>query len=264
MSLKVVIYFFLSLSVFSDVIVISDIDDTLKRANSMGKAHEQVYHFFRKKTYKDMVHIFQGIKEWANKNGEQVHFFYVSAAYDFTFKEQKWLRKNAFPKGESYLRSVGSGKTYPYKYDTIEKILKRFEEKLDTSTVFFFGDNSSQDANVYNDISFNLGLSSQIFIRDVSTKKTFFVRENDPFDKSVYFFTEIDIFSKGYLDFLERGIFNRVYDSYLRGRSLPRYTYKTLKRRIRKMKDCSKFSRSCRKKAKKKAKKLIRAYFDKF
>lgn len=105
-----IFFIFLGLStqvIHSKVYVISDIDDTVKKANSANGGVGQAYHFFRKKIYPEMRDLFNELEVIYEKLGEEVEFHYVSAAPDILFNQDKWLNKNNFPKGQAILRRPG-------------------------------------------------------------------------------------------------------------------------------------------------------------
>ncbi|MDD4973489.1 MAG: hypothetical protein PHY93_04020, partial [Bacteriovorax sp.] len=81
LSVLVLCLFSYSFQAFSKTIVISDIDDTLKKANSMGKAQGQAYHFLKKIPYIEMRDLFNEIKNNEKAKSETIAFYYVSAAY---------------------------------------------------------------------------------------------------------------------------------------------------------------------------------------
>ncbi|MDO9183902.1 MAG: hypothetical protein Q7U04_15915, partial [Bacteriovorax sp.] len=151
--------FLYSLQIFSKTIIISDIDDTLKKANSVGKIQEEAFHFFKKIPYIEMRDLFNEIKIFENNKSETTAFYYVSAAYKITFDAQEWLHKYNFPIGRSNLRALKNKEsTYDYKHAVIKNILLEEMKTIDSDNgeelhVLMFGDNASADARVYNDLS---------------------------------------------------------------------------------------------------------------
>ena len=155
-----------SAQLFAKTIVISDLDDTLKKANSMGKIGS-VYHFLKKKPYEEMRDLFLEIKNHEESRQEEIKYFYVSAAYDFTFDAQKWLQKNNFPMGPSFLKSIKDHESiYEYKSQIIKKIIS--QELLNNGSnenleFLFFGDNAQVDQLVYKDLIKSLGINGKQF-----------------------------------------------------------------------------------------------------
>ncbi len=230
---------------FSKTIVISDIDDTLKQANSVGKPAEQVYHFLKKLPYIEMRDLFLEIKQDAKQRNDGIGFFYISAAYSFTFKADKWISKNNFPSGRTVLKNLKEKiPTYDFKHKIINDILVQELKNLDSEsneelTVYMFGDNAQFDAQVYSDLSKELKLKTHIFIRDVKAEATYF-------DSSIptvklpgvnYFFSEIELFHMPEFSFISSRLMNQMITSYKDQSLIPSYTFKTLERKILKSTD---------------------------
>lgn len=229
-----------SLDAFSKTIIISDIDDTLKKANSVGKFPMEAYHFLKKVPYLEMRDLFNEIESNEQSKSEQVAFYYVSAAQKFTFNAQKWLLHYNFPPGQSVLRTLKKrNSTYDFKHAAIKKILEAEIKTLDQSSneplhVMMFGDNSQADAVVYNDLTNEMNLDSKIYIRDVKAEAT-------RFDSSIpvlkipgviYYFSEVELFQNPEFDYLSADLKHRTYRSYLNKELIPQYTFKTLYRRL--------------------------------
>jgi Uncharacterized conserved protein (DUF2183) len=235
-SILFICLFSYSLEGFSRTIVISDIDDTIKKANSMGLI-AGAYHFFLKKPYLEMRDLFIEIKKNEESQGQEVKFFYVSAAFDFTFKAQIWLNNQKFPEGEIALRTFKlRDPTYTFKYAEIKKILTAELKNDPDLKVYFFGDNSDQDAIVYSDVIRDFKLkNAYAFVRDVSTEATFFDKTLDV--KKIpgvnYFFSEKELLNHDALMFMSMGLRDLINSSYLKKTLVPDYTKLTLARRVR-------------------------------
>lgn len=232
--------FLYSFQVFSKTVVISDIDDTLKKSNSAGLFKEQAYHFLKKIPYFEMRDLFNEIKNHELETSSGIVFYYVSAAYRLTFDAQAWLQKHRFPMGRSTLKTLKDKEsTYNFKYAVIKKILQAEMKTLDESSgeqlqVLMFGDNAQADAVVYRDLTHELGLDSKIYIRDVRAEATYF-------DSSIainkiagikYYFSEVELFKNVEFDYLSEELKARTYDSYRKKQLIPAYTFKTLNRRL--------------------------------
>ncbi len=222
----------------SKTIIVTDIDDTIKKANSMGGIGG-LWYFLRKKPYELTRDLFNEIQSYENASGEESKFYYVSAAPKFTFKGPEWLAKNSFPMGPVYLKtSENGGETYAYKYRTIKKIIED-ELSLDPGLkILFFGDNSQHDAQVYYDLRANLNLSNtQIYIRDVSTEATE-LDANLPIvklDDVTYFFSEIELIGNPDLQFMSKKLSEKITKSYKSQDIIPLYTLDTLADRLKKI-----------------------------
>lgn len=137
--------FLVSLSAFSQSLVISDVDDTLKLANapsytgSIGYAIDEYSHFT------GLDSLFQLIK----RDNPEVSFFYVSKAPEWLLKtiHENFLIRAGFPSG-TYI-----GQT---QYSAQEHKLLTIRALLNTARpqrVLFIGDNGQQDAQVYAQIA---------------------------------------------------------------------------------------------------------------
>lgn len=224
-----------SLSALSKTIVVTDIDDTIKKANSMGGLGG-VWHFLRKKPYLEARDLFNEIKKDENDRGEKTAYYYVSAAPSYTFDGDEWIRKNNFPIGPVILKTKeNGGETYAYKYRTIKAILEK-ELKEDSSLkVIFFGDNSQHDAKVYYDLNNEMGLRANIYIRDVSTEGTFFTATLPvvrlPGVK--YFFSERELIEDPFFAFMSPKLQDLITSQYEKENLIPGYTLDTLGDRLR-------------------------------
>lgn len=233
--------FLYSLTVSSKTVVISDIDDTIKMSNSMGKPLEQAFHFLQKKPYLAMRDLYNEIKLDARHREDTYGFYYVSAAYSMTFKADKWIRKLDFPKGRTILRDINNKiPTYDFKYNVISQILKQEIKNLDVESgeeliVYMFGDNAQFDAVVYDQIKRELNLpNANIFIRDVRAEATYFdsnipVKKIDNID---YYFSEVELLAFNKFDFVSSDLKNKTHDEYVNKSLIPKYTLKTLERRL--------------------------------
>ncbi len=243
------------------VFIVSDIDDTIKKANSSNGGIGQVYHFLRKKIYPEMRDLFIELHDSYEDMGEEVQFSYVSAAPDMIFDQDKWIAKHNFTAGEATLRSIGSGDTYTYKKRVIGAIL---DEGSTQDTYYFFGDNASKDAIVYKELVEERGLTNSfIYIRDVSTEATHW---DDEFavhrlEGVRYFFSERDLLEDSGLVFVSSSLSKLIDDAYREQSLIPEYTLKTLKKRIQKEWGCKKFDIYCRKVAKERASEFWADYY---
>ncbi len=241
MSRRVLVFvclFLYSLPLFAKTVIISDLDDTLKKSNSMGKPMEQAYHFLRKVPYFEMRDLFSEMKGEARKADEEIRFHYVSAALAMTFKAQAWISKHHFPAGYSYLKTKETkAPTYEFKYKTIKTIIEREKQTLaagDNLHVLMFGDNAQVDQLVYSDLKRDLNLDADIFIRDVRCEATFFdstlpVKRLPDVN---YYFSEVELFALPAFNFISNDLRVRTFASYKKETLVPGYTLKTLERRL--------------------------------
>ena len=224
------------------VVVISDFDDTIKQANSKGSFLASSYHFLRKKPYLQMRDLFKELKKHYDGQGEQVEFNYVSAAPDILFAQQKWVEKHGFPVGNTFLRSIGSQDTYTFKYNQIVSILRPYLDEPGLK-VIFFGDNSTHDQDVYADAARDYKLNAEIYVRDVATTATEF--EGFPAtgrEGVLYFFSEKELEKFAGLNFMSEVLKSNIDAEYRDETLVPKYTTKTMIKRVRKTLGCKFYS----------------------
>ena len=153
----------------SKIIVISDIDDTIK-FRGHGRPLDPLIHFFRKEIYPEMRDLYRDLASDLSHRG--IDFFYISGKNKYLFPTRRWLDESGFPHGETFLRGWDSGPIYPYKKGTIEKIIKPYTEGGQNPTVLFFGDDTSKDPQIYLDVVRENQLQDTfIFIREVKRNK---------------------------------------------------------------------------------------------
>lgn len=224
-----------SASVFSKTILITDIDDTIKKANSMGGVGG-VYHFLRKKPYLETRDLFNEIKNDEASRGHVISYYYVSAAPSFTFDANEWIEKNNFPQGPAFLKTrENGGETYAYKYRTIKNIIEKELKKDSDLKVIFFGDNSQHDATVYYDLNREMNLGGEIFIRDVSTEATYF-SSTLPIVRLPgvnYFFSEMELINHPSFLFMSTNLKDLITKQYKKSDLVPPYTLDTLSDRLK-------------------------------
>src|SRR5690606_6785198 len=200
-----------------------------------------------KKPYLEMRDLFVELKEHYEGLGEIVEFNYVSAAPDILFAQERWVAKHDFPVGKTFLRTIGSGDTYTFKYNQIVSILRPYLEDPDLK-VIFFGDNSTHDQDVYADATRDYRLNSEIYVRDVRTTATDF--DGLPATGRagvVYFFSEKEFEKVPALSFMSSELRASIDESYSDKDLVPKYTTTTMVRRIRKSMGCKIYQFSCRK-----------------
>lgn len=227
-----------SLAGLSKTIVVTDIDDTIKKANSMGGIGG-IYHFLKKKPYEYTRDLFNEINAYEQGRGEETAYYYVSAAPEFTFNAPLWLEQNNFPMGPTYLKtSENGGETYAYKYRTIKAILEKELSDDPALKIYFFGDNSQFDAKVYVDLVNDMKLKNTlIYIRDVSTEATYFSKDIPVLKLPgvKYFFSEMELIGDKDLFFMSNDLIDGITHEYKLRNIIPLYTSDTLATRLRRI-----------------------------
>lgn len=169
--------FIFSVSIFTKAhasIIITDIDDTIKRSESLIPAlavsqfiinpDDQFYG--TRRLIEDLVTV-----------DFNSRIYYISNSYQDVFKASDWLQKNAFPQGEIYqqknineiLFKNDQPSNEQHKHNALSAIYKRDNDIFSRSEeIYFFGDNGYQDEEIYTGfIRDNAIKKANIFIRDI-------------------------------------------------------------------------------------------------
>lgn len=253
----------LSTRVFSTVIVVSDIDDTIKQSDVLNTL-DMIQNYAKPKAFPHMASLFTSLEKYYAKDKELVKFYYVSGSYKCISPQINWLKKHHFPVGDITQKNCIAGKNPPnmntahYKRKVINEIIKKYESEADVK-FFMFGDNASYDAIVYKDLKLIYPqLTINAYIRDIATK-AFHFSPNLPTAEQVpginYFLTEKDLVKFSSLEFIDQKYIEAV-DADLRdGKLFPDYLHKTLGKRLYKEAHIRK------KYSKKQAKAILQNYY---
>ena len=130
---------------FAKTFIISDIDDTLKVSHVLNTADAALNAFRTDIPFKGSPELFRFLE----KEVKDSKFFYVTNAPKWLMKKShtKFIRENAFPKGDIYLKSEYSSEEHKIK--TILKILK----KETPTQLILIGDNGQEDIKFYDHIA---------------------------------------------------------------------------------------------------------------
>lgn len=245
----------------ANLLVISDIDDTVKTTNSVGKWHQKLRFFLKNKPYYSMRDLFVELEQEAMRNGERSEFHYVTGAPRIIFNAKKFLKKYHFPFTSVTMKKlIGDGNTYYYKMEKIREILNSQGDLHGShNQIYFFGDNSSYDDRVYRDIIKEFGLkNAHIFIRDVKTDATSFDPEIPQLqiENAYYYLSESQIIGHPAFSFLSSGIKQKIFEKHVKKALIPSYTFKTYHRRVSYILKCKILhtrSKQCDKEKRKKA-----------
>lgn len=219
-----------------ELVVISDLDETLRIANVEKKVKAGVKIMTGVKPYEGLTAIFQEIKA---KNPETT-FYYLSNSFSFLYNGEKWTKKNGLPKGVVLQRALKD------KSDTFKPIkLKEIVAKHSGASFLMFGDNIEKDPIFYRNIIEETNLSDvQVFIRDA---RLIFTGEPN----MTYFQTEAQItddlnMSEETTSFIHGLCFNKL---------VPKFLLKNLKSRI--MKSCQGSHRACENLAERRVREVV-------
>lgn len=141
----------------SQLVVISDLDETLRQANVEHKLKAGLKLLSGVKPYAGAQILFNEI---AAKN-PGAKFYYLSNSFSFVYNGKKWVKKNGFPVGTVFQRKLGD------KSDSFKpKKLQEIAAENPGANMLMFGDNVERDPKFYSDLVATFGIPARIFIRD--------------------------------------------------------------------------------------------------
>ena len=215
------------------VIVVSDLDDTVRIANSKNKADALKRLLLGVKPFPVMQRIFQEI----DQEKDQTPFIYVSASYYLIYNAEKWLDEFAFPAGDAIQRRLGQDRDkFEYKVGRIVDFLVSVEMSRE-DTVWFFGDNFELDPDVYLEVAKRLEIEDHhIYIRDVEAEATEFTSYL-PVKKLpgvTYFFSEYELVGREEFSSLSREVHRRLQRQREEGSLIPDFVQDYLYKRVKK------------------------------
>jgi hypothetical protein len=161
-----ILAFFLTFYSQARILVVSDIDDTLKVTNVASTASVIASVFDERSVFAGMSELFQLLNK---KFQGDIEFHYVSLAPKVLFKNEhrEFLAKNGFPVTRLYMnpRLVQDPMV---KISFIREIIQQVNPKL----ILYFGDNGQADTEIYDQLQreFNR-IPSKTFIREAYSKR---------------------------------------------------------------------------------------------
>ncbi|MBA2406063.1 MAG: DUF2183 domain-containing protein [Bdellovibrionales bacterium] len=207
-----------------ELVIISDLDETLRIANIENKAKAGLKLVSGVKPYQGLVKIFQEIKA---KNPDAI-FYYLSNSYPFLYKGDKWVAENDLPEGKVLQRCL-KDKSDEFK----PRKLKEIAAAHPYATFLMFGDNVEHDPKFYRKfLAETQIIDVQVFIRDA---RLIFTQE----ENMTYFQTEAQItddlnMSEETSAAVRNLAFNKL---------VPKFLLKNLKKRL--IKECKTAAVSC-------------------
>lgn len=267
----ILINLFFQTTSYAQVLVISDIDDTIKLANTQSK-RGLIYYSARRDIFKGLKYIYQDIKSYHSNNTEQVIFKYVTSAPKIIMRSDDWPLKQGFPHGLTYERNSIFDDSFSYKYSTIFRIIEDNLKKFPELKVYFFGDNSENDHIIYKKINDYFMLNAKIFIRDVTTQTTdwdYHGLDSYSIDGINFFLSELELINHSELKMISHQTKKEVQQLSEQKKLIPSFIRKSLSKRLRILNNCPSKSSlkeyfSCKKVANKVSKSLFNDYYLRF
>ncbi|MBF0360480.1 MAG: hypothetical protein HQK49_05675 [Oligoflexia bacterium] len=248
-----------SISSFANVvIVISDLDDTIKKSNVMNTREMVIRHLWGNvEPFDKLIAIYQNIKTYYEKKGDDVRFFYLSLSPSM-LNVSDWLLENDVPDAskEGTIRQRSIKEMFENKCNFKIRALKEFiQETISNLTsvdsldvdirdrnvdgclgsesdkkerskikVLFFGDNAEYDQEAYKSVVSDVELDlknkkveTEIFIRKVDAKKPEMLGIN-------YFTSEMDLLNNKILkDVIDGKLKEAIIKDFEDGVLIPEY-----------------------------------------
>ena len=207
-----------------ELIIISDLDETIREANIEKKTKAGLKLLSGVKAYEGLKIIFNEIK----LNNPDAKFYYLSNSYPFLYNGTKWTTKNGFPEGTIYQRCL-KDKSEDFK----PKRLKEIASAHPNAQLILFGDNIERDPGFYKNFLAETQIKdAQVFIRDARLE---FTQDSE----LTYFQTEAQITEA--LDISEAT--SSVVKNLAFNKLVPKYLLKNLKKRL--IKECKQTAINC-------------------
>jgi hypothetical protein len=188
----------LSLSIHAQIVLVSDIDDTIKVSHILDKDSAAANVLMLKNAFIGMPELYQLISQLPEISGVK----YLSNAPKKLFGDlnEKFIKLNKFPRGElagRQLRLILKGKKHKL------ESLHRYVRELRPRDFILIGDNGEADVEVYAEIrKIYPQIGGVTYIRQVYSKNGFKGKKGKPLQKGqVGFSSSVDIA----LDLLNRG-----------------------------------------------------------
>lgn len=181
-SFLALILVFASLQAQARILLVSDIDDTVKLANVLDLANAAVYSFDDKSSFVGMSELYNSIV----KDRPDTDVLYLSRAPEWFMKKThtRFLKNRNFPQG------LYVGRT---KYSSAVHKLNNIREQIRKSnpdTVIMVGDNGEQDADVYAQITQEFAHSGIRFLQFV---RIAYNQKSSLFSGQVGFVTPLEV-----------------------------------------------------------------------
>ncbi|MGZ3788100.1 MAG: phosphatase domain-containing protein [Bacteriovorax sp.] len=132
----------------AQVVIVSDIDDTIKRSHILGVTHGVATAALSTPEFSGMAELYTELASEFKARSKEVKIYYVSNAPEGIMNKphEELLDFNKFPKGELVLAGL-------FEKNHKENVISKIIETENPETVIFLGDNGEDDVYVYNNMT---------------------------------------------------------------------------------------------------------------
>lgn len=182
---KITTLFFLINFNLSASLIVSDIDDTIRKTESLVPTYA-IAQAIKDRNVKYEGHS-QFLKDITNQAfGNKI--FYVSDNFREVYDTADWINHNNLPYGEVYQREeiekLILNQKNDFKLKTITKIFEDNHYSQTNERVYFLGDNGYSDPSIYQEIARKFELKNyKIIIRDIKGEHYFSGMLSTPFEQ---------------------------------------------------------------------------------
>jgi hypothetical protein len=163
-TLATVVALLFSFQSYAKVLVVSDIDDTLKVTHVHSKGRQVGSFFDTRSRFIGMAEVFQQLQT----QNDDIEFHYVTRASDklMKFQHTKFLSRHKFPEGVVHFKeSVGED------LDMKQRVIRKIISEVKPDSIVFFGDNGQYDVVAYQQMTEEFPkIPTVTYIREVYSK----------------------------------------------------------------------------------------------
>ena len=229
----------LSLSLQAKVLIITDIDDTIKQTNVLNSLAAAMSTFGKTPDFQHMKTIFKEIAD--HHKNEKIEITYTSGSLKCITNQPKWLAKKEFPAGLILQRRCNNGEfsfhvpTKDFKVKAISSLLRQLPDE--ENHIYMFGDSGEFDPEAYKAVQ-DLFPQFQyhVFIRDIGAKGLHYDDrlKEIKVEKNNYFLSELDLYKYPDFSFLSSGLKSSLEADLKDHKLLAKYHSKNLAKRLHK------------------------------
>lgn len=222
----------LTFNVLAKTIIVSDIDDTIRRSNVLNKFDAGIRLFGTPAAFPGLDLIYKEMGKKAQLDGEKLPIVFISASLPFLYNGGAWLDLIKMPDFTVIQRQSLFHDAKEFKISNIKRFLE--QEYQIGDQILMFGDNGEHDPVVYTQVLKDLGLEGKIFIRDVRADVSFYA----PFKNGKrlpgihYFLSELELVNIEPISSLDKATINKIVELAEKNKLIPSFMKNRIKKKI--------------------------------